>query len=49
MLKWRFPILSDDDFLYEEGSKDKMLALLAVKLNKTEVELEAVFAELQLC
>ena len=49
MLKWRFPVLNDEDFEYVEGEKDRMLTSLAVKLNKTQLELDAVFAELQLC
>lgn len=48
MLKRRFPNLSDDDFEYEEGHRESMLARLAVKLEKTRAELEALFAELQL-
>lgn len=48
MLKWRYPILNDLDFAFEEGEKEKMFSKLAEKLNKTRSELEAVFAELQL-
>jgi hypothetical protein len=48
MLKRRFPILSDEDFVYEEGKKETMLQKLQAKLGKDKQELEALFAELQL-
>lgn len=48
MLKWRYPILSDLDFVFKDGERDKMLSKLAKKLKKTRVELEALFADLQL-
>jgi hypothetical protein len=48
MLKWRYPNLSDEDFHFEEGHKETMLSRLAVKLEKTKQEVEALFAELQL-
>ena len=47
MLKWRFPSLCDQDFVYEEGQKELMLDKLTVKLKKTRAELELLFAELQ--
>jgi len=49
MLKMRFPILNDDDFIFEEGNKESMLTKLATKLNKSSIELELLFAELQRC
>lgn len=48
MLKRRFPILNDEDFVYEEGNKETMLKRLQAKLNKSAAELESLFAELQL-
>lgn len=48
MLKWRFPDLKDEDFQFEEGQKETMLTRLAEKLQKSRLELEALFAELQL-
>lgn len=48
MLKWRFPILSDEDFAFSEENREDMLKRLAAKLNKTRLELESLFAELQL-
>lgn len=48
MLKRRFPILSDEDFSFEEGNKETMLKRLETKLNKSKAELESLFAELQL-
>jgi uncharacterized protein YjbJ (UPF0337 family) len=47
MLKWRFPILSDEDFLFAEGKREEMLKKLQEKLGKTRTELELVLAELQ--
>ena len=49
MLKMRFPILKDEDFIFEEGKKESMLAQLGIKLNKSSIELELLFAELQRC
>lgn len=47
MLKRRFPFLSDKDFDFVDEEKEMMLDNLAVKLKKTRVELELLFAELQ--
>lgn len=47
MLKWRFPNLSDEDFVFELGDKENMLTKLGIKLNKTRTELDLLFAELQ--
>jgi hypothetical protein len=48
MLKRRFPILSDEDFVFEKDGRENMLARLEAKLNKSRIELESLFAELQL-
>ncbi|SMD31714.1 hypothetical protein SAMN04488029_0050 [Reichenbachiella faecimaris] len=48
MLKIWFPVLRDQDFLFEPGEREHMLDRLAAKLSKTRAELETVFAELQL-
>ncbi|MBA4055393.1 MAG: general stress protein CsbD [Marivirga sp.] len=48
MLKRRFPILSDEDFLLAEDNRETMLQQLQTKLGKTRDELESIFAELQL-
>jgi hypothetical protein len=48
MLKWRFPILSDIDFIFENGEKETMLRRLSEKLNLTKSELDSLLAELQL-
>ncbi|MEQ8551807.1 MAG: hypothetical protein RLQ12_22805 [Cyclobacteriaceae bacterium] len=48
MLKWRYPFLTDQDFDFEEGKREKMFSALAKKLKKTRSELESLFAELQL-
>jgi hypothetical protein len=47
MLKRRFPILNDEDFMFEEGKKETMLEKLRVKLGYTKDELEFLFADLQ--
>jgi len=48
MLKRRFPVLSDEDFIFEKDERENMLTKLEIKLNKTRIELESLFAELQL-
>jgi hypothetical protein len=51
MLKRRFPVLSDEDFVFvegNEGNRESMLRRLEDKLGKTKAELESIFAELQL-
>ncbi len=48
MLKRRFPILSDEDFAFEKDDRENMLTRLEAKLNKSRLELESLFAELQL-
>jgi hypothetical protein len=47
MLKRRFPVLSDEDFLFELENRESMLIKLERKLNKSRLELELLFAELQ--
>jgi hypothetical protein len=48
MLKRRFPILSDEDFVFPDEEKETMLQKLAAKLGITKKEMELVMAELQL-
>jgi hypothetical protein len=48
LLKRMFPMLNDDDFVFEEGHRESMMKRLAAKLNKNRQELETIFAELQL-
>ncbi|HEV8511909.1 MAG TPA: hypothetical protein VGQ59_01450 [Cyclobacteriaceae bacterium] len=48
MLKRRFPILTDDDFVFEKDGRENMLAKLEAKLKKSRIELDSLFAELQL-
>lgn len=47
MLKRRFPILCDEDFFFEKDERETMFKKLELKLNKTRIELETLFAELQ--
>ena len=47
MLKRIFPILSDEDFDFDNGLRENMLIRLEKKLNKSRIELESIFAELQ--
>lgn len=39
ILKWKFPILSDEDFLMEEHNREGMIAGLTVKLDKNVTNL----------
>lgn len=48
LLKRKFPILEDEDFVFEEGKRDTFLKRLEEKLGKTSEELERIFAEIQL-
>lgn len=48
LLKRRFPLLSDEDFLFEEGKRETMLERLQQKLGKSKTELEMIFQEIQL-
>jgi hypothetical protein len=48
LLKRRFPILSDEDFHFEEGKRETMLQRLEAKLGINKSELERIFDELQL-
>lgn len=47
LLKRRFPILSDDDFLFEDGKKETMFQKLEVKLGISKPELTSLFEEIQ--
>lgn len=47
MLKRRFSILSNGDFEFVEGDKERMMASLAAKLQKTRAELDSLLTELQ--
>jgi hypothetical protein len=48
LLKRMFSSLTDEDFVFEEGKKEFMLERLCVKLGKTKMELQLIFAEIQL-
>jgi hypothetical protein len=48
MLKWRFPILTDADFVFDEGEKESMFQRLASKLNINRQAMDSILAELQL-
>lgn len=48
MLKWRFPILNDADFVFKEGEKETMFQKLAAKLNINRQAMDSLLAELQL-
>jgi hypothetical protein len=43
LLKRRFPALTDEDFVFEEGKKETMLKKLAEKLGISSPELEVIF------
>jgi hypothetical protein len=48
LLKRKFPILSDEDFIVDDGNRESMIRRLEAKLVKTKAELELILAELQL-
>ena len=41
-LKEKFAVLTEEDLLYEQWQKDKMLGKLQVKLNKSKEELDKI-------
>ncbi len=47
MLKRRFDILTDADFVLEDDDRETMFNQLSSKLNKSRSELEILLAELQ--
>jgi len=47
MLKWRYAVLGDADFEFEDGQKEHMLDSLASKIQKSRSELELIFSDLQ--
>jgi hypothetical protein len=47
LLKRIFPILSDEDFEFEEGNKESMFKKLQEKLGKSKPELEMILTEIQ--
>jgi uncharacterized protein YjbJ (UPF0337 family) len=46
MLKQKFAVLTDNDFMFEEGLKEEMFGKLQVKLGKTKEELHKIIAAL---
>ena len=47
LLKRKYPNLSDEDFVFEEGEKETMLEKLRNKLGITKEQLDLVFEEIQ--
>ena len=45
-LKQRFAILTDNDLMFTEGTKEEMLGRLQIKLGKTKEELHKVLSDL---
>jgi len=45
-LKQKFAILMDNDLLFAEGKKEKMLGKLQIKLGKTKEELNSIISTL---
>ena len=41
-LKQKYADITDDDLLYAEGERDKMLGKLQLKLGKTKEELQSI-------
>ena len=46
--KQEYANLTDDDLLYAEGERDKMLGRLQIKLGKTKEELQSVIDSLSI-
>ena len=47
MLKQRFPLLNDQDFIVIDDRREDMMVKLAIKLNLSRPQLTSLFAELQ--
>jgi hypothetical protein len=47
LLKRRFPILSDEDFIFEEGKIESMYQRIAQKLGISKPDLDLIFADIQ--
>jgi len=45
-LKRKFAMLTESDFLFQEGKKEEMLGRLQLALGKTKEELRAILAAL---
>lgn len=45
-LKQKFAILTENDFMFENGKKDEMLGRLQIKLGKTKEELDSIIENL---
>ena len=48
LLKRRFPVIKDEDLEFEEEDRESVMKILSNRLNKTRLELENIFKELQL-
>jgi hypothetical protein len=47
MLQRRFPYLKDEEFIFAEGKKEKMLVMLASRTKLSRTDLDLLLAELQ--
>ncbi len=45
-LKQKFAVLTDNDLMYDEGSKEEMYGKLQIKLGKTKDEVRKIIASL---
>jgi uncharacterized protein YjbJ (UPF0337 family) len=45
-LKKKFAVLTDNDLMYDEGSKDEMLGKIQIMLGKTKDELNKIMTSL---
>jgi len=45
-LKQKFAVLTDNDFIFDEGRKDEMLGKLQITLGKTKEELHRIIGDL---
>ncbi|MFA0963659.1 hypothetical protein AB9P05_17775 [Roseivirga sp. BDSF3-8] len=47
MMKYHFPVLTENDFIIENDDREGMLTNLAMKLRKSRPDLDRVMADLQ--
>ena len=45
-LKQKFAVLTDNDLMFADGTKDEMIGRLQVKLGKTKEEMQKIIAAL---
>ena len=46
-LKQKYPVITDDDLVYNEGKEKEMIEMLGYKLGKSKEELVHIIAKLE--